>query len=137
MKVVDTIRNFKVGDRVKVRSWDDMAKVPGAITTDDYIRFVSGICFQRRMLSLCGQYGTITAIEDHQSYQHLKVQFDMAVLYSGWYVSNEMFIEAEKEQVIISSDGGTQIAKIYREGKLIQTIEVKHSLKDIYDFINC
>ena len=54
---------FKVGDRVKIRQWDDMVKEFG-LTDDGYIPFTKtcDITFTNYMKHLCGRTATITSI---------------------------------------------------------------------------
>lgn len=69
----DADRNFKVGDRVVVRDWDDMVAEHevdrwGVINKDS--RFTSS------MKSLCGRTATVTAVKQGFSYKVIELDFD-------------------------------------------------------------
>jgi len=64
---------FKVGDRVRIRQWDDMVREFG-LTVDGYIPFTKtcDITFTNYMKHLCGRTATITRI----NYKTEKVDLD-------------------------------------------------------------
>ena len=69
----DADRNFKVGDRVVVRDWDDMANEYGLSKWGDVKKdsqFTSG------MKHLCGHTATVTAVEKGLSFKIIKLDFD-------------------------------------------------------------
>ena len=69
----DADRDFKVGDRVVVRDWDDMEKEYGVSKWGDINKdsqFTSG------MKHLCGRTATVTCVEDRFSYKKVRVDFD-------------------------------------------------------------
>lgn len=69
----DADRNFKVGDRVVVRDWDDMVNEYGLSKWGDVKKdsqFTSG------MKHLCGHTATVTAVEKGLSFKIIKLDFD-------------------------------------------------------------
>lgn len=69
----DADRNFKVGDRVVVRDWDDMAIEYGVSKWGDIQKdsqFTSG------MKHLCGRTATVTAVKEGFSFKTIKLDFD-------------------------------------------------------------
>ena len=69
----DADRNFKVGDRVVVRDWDDMAKEYGVSKWGDIPKDSQ---FTNSMKHLCGRTATVTCVEKGFSYKKVKVDFD-------------------------------------------------------------
>lgn len=69
----DADRNFKVGDRVVVRDWDDMAKEYGVGKWGDIPKDSQ---FTNSMKHLCGRTATVTCVEAGFSYKKVKVDFD-------------------------------------------------------------
>ena len=57
-------RDFKVGDRVRIRSWDDMAKEYGLDWEGDI--GTSYYCFVKEMRNMCGVEATISKIYDDE-----------------------------------------------------------------------
>ena len=66
----DADRNFKVGDRVVVRDWDDMAKEYGTYAGSGTIKCPNG--FTVTMKHLCGRTATVT----HVNGTSISVDFD-------------------------------------------------------------
>ena len=52
---------YKVGDKVRVREWDDMAKEFG-VYGDGFFVVLSNGCFFRQMRKYCGKTMTIRAV---------------------------------------------------------------------------
>lgn len=69
----DADRNFKVGDRVVVRDWDDMAKEYGVNKWGDIAKDSQ---FTSSMKNLCGRTATVTAVEEVFSFKTIKLDFD-------------------------------------------------------------
>ena len=84
----DADRNFKVGDRVVVRDWDDMEKEYGA-SDDGYID--KGSKFVERMKRFCGCTGTITAVGDDLPEGRVSVEFDDKSKTALWTFNPWMF----------------------------------------------
>ena len=69
----DADRNFKVGDRVVVRDWDDMEKEYGVSKWGDISKDSQ---FTSSMKHLCGRTATVTCVEAGFSFKKVKVDFD-------------------------------------------------------------
>ena len=69
----DADRNFKAGDRVVVRDWDDMAKEYGVSKWGDIPKDSQ---FTSSMKHLCGRTATVTCVEKGFGYKKVKVDFD-------------------------------------------------------------
>ena len=54
---------FKVGDRVRIRDWDDMEREYGTDSDGDI--FIGGRYFFKKMRHLCGRYATIDYIDEN------------------------------------------------------------------------
>lgn len=86
-KYTDADRNFKVGDRVVVREWDDMAEEYGTkngirITPDHSTSFLVS------MKHLCGRTATVTDVRDND---YVFVDFDDKSSDTDWYYKKWMF----------------------------------------------
>ena len=62
LKKVESKYSFKVGDRVRFRSWDDMKREFGVDPTDGSINILNKITFSQYMRPLCGTYATIESM---------------------------------------------------------------------------
>ena len=69
----DEDRNFKVGDRVVVRDWDDMEKEYGVNKWGDIAKDSQ---FTSNMKNLCGRTATVTAVKEGFSFKTIKLDFD-------------------------------------------------------------
>ena len=69
----DADRDFKVGDRVVVRDWGDMAKEYGVTKWGDIPKDSQ---FTNSMKHLCGRTATVTCVEAGFRYKNVKVDFD-------------------------------------------------------------
>lgn len=127
------MKKFKVGDRIKVREWSDMA---GEFNVDDrgYIIFPdTSVVFNSAMKSLCGQIATITEIKKEDDTDRIRLVFDNSNLDDGWTFIPNMLTRI-KEKIVIIADGKTTTAKLYSDNKPIKTATAKCSPDDIYDF---
>lgn len=86
-KYTDADRNFKVGDRVVVREWDDMAEEYG---TKNGVRIVAdrSTSFLVSMRHLCGRTATVTGVRDDD---YVFVDFDDKSGDTDWYYKKWMF----------------------------------------------
>ena len=87
---------FKVGDRVRIRQWDDMVKEFG-LTVDGHIPFTKTCCttFMDDMKYLCGRTATITSI--NYKTEEVNLDFDDKSGDTGWYFFlGAIEIEGEK-----------------------------------------
>ena len=92
---------YKVGDKVRVREWGDMAKEFG-VYGDGFVVVLSDGCFFRPMRKYCGKTVTITRAEIN----HYHVDDDY------WHFTDEMFKPAADTTLIIEHHGHTTVAHI-------------------------
>ena len=110
------MQKFKVGDRVRVREWDDMAKEFGE-RPSGYIDTCAG--FSRDMMYLCGQTGTVNEINTHAfptwNGQKLWITWDEKKNdgRDRWNYDNGMFELIDNPKIVITTDGETTTAKLY------------------------
>ena len=81
----DSDRNFKVGDRVVVRDWDDMAKEYGVYDGGGTIKCPNG--FTVTMKHLCGRTATVTSVNGTS----IGVDFDDKSGDVYWGYAKQMF----------------------------------------------
>ena len=76
---------FKVGDKVKIKSWEQMFREYPTNSSDNYISLpISG--FSREMKHLCGE----TAIIKHTDGRYVDLDFYNKSLYTNWTYSSYM-----------------------------------------------
>lgn len=125
-------RKFKVGDRVRIRAWDDMVAEYG-LDCDGDINIRPS--FVRGMRSLCGKTATITEKPmycDGQSIR-FKLAFDDTSKDVNWNYSADMLelVKKSDETIVIRRDGAEVIAMDKRDG---HTAKAKCSPDDEFDF---
>ena len=76
---------YKVGDKVRVRQWDDMAKEFGFTNSNEYYIDIPDCTFLDRMKKFCGSVVTISNIVCGDS-RYLIEEDD-----EDWYWVDEMF----------------------------------------------
>lgn len=91
---------FSVGDRVRVREFNDMVneydivRVSSGIT---FIKFPYGAPFMNMMKKYCGETGTIIDIIPRENYQIIVVEFDNALIDpERWIFTNYAFTRIEE-----------------------------------------
>ena len=92
---------YKVGDKVKVREWGDMAKEFG-VYGDGFVVVLSDGCFFRPMCKYCGKTMTIKAVNG--DYYLIGDDEDW------WHFTDEMFVA--QPQLTIEHHGRTTVAHI-------------------------
>ena len=109
-KHTDADRNFKVGDRVVVREWDDMANEYG---TENGIRIPHDLetSFLINMRHLCGRTATVTGVRD----DYVFVDFDDKSGDTDWYYKKWMFIPV---------DDAPARDDVIREGDTVKVVNV-------------
>lgn len=88
-------KDFKVGDRVRIRQWDGMAREFGLVSNSDYEKIDCRFTFTRNMMSLCGKKFTISEIDDDGRIYGLddagySISKDM-LEEAGWFTTAEAF----------------------------------------------
>lgn len=105
---------FKVGDRVKVREWDDMKKEFGLDNDGD---IACGISFVMEMKEFCGKTMTVVNVcEDGKQSYFLRGG-------DGWKFSDDMLEEAPKEL-------GNKIGRYWRNITNIYKKQTEKGLKE-------
>ena len=84
---------FKVGDRVRIRDWDDMEREYGTDSDGDIE--VSDIIFTRCMRHLCGRYATISSINRQNNIIDLENWSDNSGN-TSWVFTKSMLEPAEE-----------------------------------------
>ncbi len=146
---------FKKGDRVRVRSWDDMKKEFGEEFYEDdneqFINTPNG--FNYDMIGLCGMtgtvIGTITAEKWMFSIQTLKIKWDTEPaqnLAEGRNFDNGMFELVERPslasdrpvlknpKIVITTNGVATMAEQYDGDTLVHTVTAVCPDDGKYDF---
>ena len=112
---------YKVGDKVKVRSWEEMEKQYG-LDFDGDINI--SVCFVKSMREYCGKILTINRVcSDH---------YNMAE--SCWNWTDEMLKPAHETKIVITSDGKETLARLYEGDKVVKKATAKCSPDDTFDF---
>ena len=89
----DDDRNFKVGDRVVVRDWGDMAKEYG-VENNGLSPDGCATRFTTIMKHLCGRTATITDTDD----DYVRVEFDDKSGDTNWYFRRWMFNPSDSDK---------------------------------------
>ena len=108
----DADRNFKVGDRVVVRDWDDMAS-EYPVKDGNIVKDSVSACFSAYMKRLCGRTATVTAVGNDGG---MRVEFDDKSGSTSWFYKTWMFnpINANKPDDGKIHEGDT--VKVIRKG---------------------
>ena len=129
------MRKFKVGDRVRVRQWDDMVKEFGTKCEGTVIGGASA--FSKGMDYLCGHTGTVVSVTSLDTItagvQSLDIDWDVGET-MGWALDNTMFELIDNPKIVITTDGKTTTAKLYNNKSLRELATAKCSPEDKFDF---
>lgn len=87
-------QKFKVGDRVRFKSWDRMVKEYGGIEGDECISLPNGVSFVPKMKHLCGTYATISEITNQYGDDRIFLENFTTNGDTGWAYSPEMLVRA-------------------------------------------
>lgn len=119
---------YKVGDKVKIRSWESMAKEFGVDLSGD-IKCKN--FFTRHMRKYCGK--TFTIKEAYKKHDDVDCyRFDDI---DCFVFSNDMFENKTVQQkILIMTDGVTTTAKLLDGKQVIKTAEAKCFSGDKFDF---
>ena len=96
-------KKFKIGQRVRIRKWEDMEK--------EFGRNVSGsincrFCFPKEMLRFCGKIATIDYLRDYKVY----LTFEDGTNSSIYNFSTDMIEPIENETIVIYRNGNEVVA---------------------------
>lgn len=93
----------------------------------------TGTVFNSRMKPFCGQAGTITEVIEGAR-KEVSVRFDNPHIdTNNWTFVQPMFTSLYGK-IVITSDGKTTAAQLYRDEELIKTATAKCSPDDTYNF---
>lgn len=124
--------NFKIGDRVKIRLWDDMAKEFGTDWSGD---IKCKPYFVKAMKHLCGRTATIMCVEHEDFTTKVRLKFDDNSGGIAWQYSTDMITPlVANKKIIITTDGKTTTAKMYNDKEIIKTATARCSSDDEFDF---
>jgi len=119
---------FKVGDRVKVREWDDMVKEFGVDSAGD-IR--CRCCFTRSMRKYCGEIKTVISVNGG-----CYILAGCRERYYAWNFTDDMLEAVTNDQKIIVTTDGVKVvtAKLMDGKKTIKEAVAKCCPTDEFDF---
>lgn len=115
--------NFKVGDRVRIKTWNEMEKEFGTCSNGD----IKCCCiFTKGMKYLCGKKCTITDIDG----ELVDLKFDDDIERKGWDYSTDM-IKPFNECIVVYRKNDDVIAIDKKTGK---KAKAACSKDDVFDF---
>lgn len=126
---------FKVGDKVRVRKWEDMVKEHGMVSSGNHIRPPEkGAAFVFPMRTLCGAMAKIKRIDGNDVEL---TEWDINN-YGSWSFSPYMLEPVKQppisQEIHITSDGLTTHAVLKQGGKVVKRAKAVCNEKDTFDF---
>ena len=119
---------YKIGDKVRVRQWDEMEKEFGL---DPWGDIKCDRIFTRDMREYCGKVFTVRNVFSRAYYlDGCKSDFGF-----WWGFSDDMLVPAVDKKIVITTDGKTTLARLYEDKKIVKTAKAKCSPEDKFDFI--
>lgn len=124
---------FKVGDKVRIRQWDDMEKEFG---TDAYGNINCSASFSNRMRQLCGKKATISHIGKFFSQNVSLTDFeDCKGIDTNWYYSTDMLEPVEDDTEIVISKRGKEVKAVFKvNGRIVKESVAKCHPDDRFNF---
>ena len=104
---------FKVGDKVRIRQWDDMATEFGLGSLDS---INCKCCFTNGMKPLCGEIATISEIYGDEG-NLITLNFNTKSKDTRWNYSIDMIEPCDEEKIVIYRTGNKVVAKDTITGK--------------------
>lgn len=136
---------FKVGDRVQIRSWDEMKEEFGVLCS-----YIDGTPYfsPHRMKHLCGKQGVVIKVDNTEYFIYYTIRFDDGTDTSEWKITSYMLKHATKKYTIddtlksmaddvisIYRDGNKVVLKYHQKnGNTVETIAKCHP-DDKFDFM--
>ena len=114
---------YKVGDRVRVRSWESMEKEFG-VRDDGSIYLVRGRV-SKEMKKYCGKSHVISEVRLYDKY----ILKDI-----GWFWTEEMFEEEKEQSIYITRKDNDIYATLKENGKVVKRSKAICSEEDAFDF---
>lgn len=115
---------YKVGDKVRVRAWEDMENEFG-LDNDGDINCPPRY-FTTEMSELCGKTMRVSDVLPYSDAYFLEGD--------SHFFTDEMLEDVCGRKIVITSDGKTTLARLYEDGKVTKTADVKCSPDDKFDF---
>lgn len=89
---------FKVGDRIVVRGFDDMADEFGVDRYGDISPpRLNAPCFSKHMKKYCDATGTIVGVDNRYGYLRIHIDFDNDKLLNGGWIFADYMVIAEQD----------------------------------------
>lgn len=101
-EALEPLNEFKVGDRVRIRQWDDMKKEFGIDRMGD---IKCECCFTKRMKYLCGKVAKIEDVCD----KRVELEIEGGH-WSAWNFSTDMIEPLKGETIVIYRKGNEVVA---------------------------
>ena len=114
--------NYKAGDTVIVRKWDDMEREFG-VDTEGAIK--AKVYFVKLMRVYCGKSVTIRSVTSNGNY-HIEG--------SPFVFSEDTFEKDNTQKIVITSDGKETLARLYDGKKVVKKATAQCSPNDTFDF---
>lgn len=119
---------YKIGDRVRVRQWDEMEKEFGLDPKGD---ISCDLIFVKDMREYCGKVFTVrNAFSQIYHLDGCETNFGF-----WWGFSDDMLEPVDNKKIVITTDGKTTLARLYEGKKVVKTAKAKCSPDDEFDFI--
>ena len=124
---------FKVGDKVRIRQWDDMEKEFG---TNGYGNIKCCNVFSEEMRKLCGKKATISHIGGFFSQDvYLKDFENCRGIDTDWCYSTDMLEPVEDDTEIVVSKHGKEVRAVFKaNGKVVKESVAKCHPDDRFNF---
>lgn len=119
---------YKIGDRVRVRQWDEMEKEFGL---DPWGDISCDLIFTRDMREYCGKVFTVKNALSRIYY----LDGCKSDLGFWWGFSDDMLEPPVGKKIVITTDGKTTLARLYEDKKIVKTAKAKCAPEDEFDFI--
>lgn len=120
--------NFKAGDRVRIRSWEDMRKEFG----EDHETIRCKYSFISAMKHLCMRTAILERVDSDGHIRLSSWSNDNGDMI--WSFSTDMIERVEDNRIITYRDGNKVISKLEVDGKVIKTAEARCCPTDEFDF---
>lgn len=121
------LMKYKIGDKVRVRQWDEMEKEFGL---DPWGDIKCDHIFTRDMREYCGKVFTVRDV-----FPPVYRLGDCKIGSKLWWnFSDDMLEPAGDKKIIITTDGKTTLARLYEDKKIVKTAKAKCAPEDRFDF---
>ena len=119
---------YKIGDKVRVRQWNEMKKEFGL---DPWGDIKCDHVFTKDMREYCGRVFTVR--NAFSRVYHLDgCKSDLGF---WWGFSDDMLVPVIDKKIVITTDGKTTLARLYEDKKIVKTAKAKCAPEDEFDFI--